>query len=198
VDFCVTKGIPQEFANIQSCFYLSSYHSPNLVMLSSQALRRERPQSLCNRRTNFDEFRNLITERLTLHIPRKTAENIEATVQYFNDTIQCTCWNTTPEQSSPLKTNECPLLIKQKILDKCVLRRRWHQLRTSRNKRLLNTATRELKELLNNRNHNIQSFHQGLTPTDYSLWKAIKKNKTDHEINSPTTDDSRNIAAVLH
>jgi hypothetical protein len=89
--------------------------------------------------------------------------------------------NTTPEQTSPLKTNECPLLIKQKILDKRRLRRRWHQLRTSRNKRLLNTATRKLKQLINNnRNHNIQTFLQGLTPaasTDYSLWKAIKKTK---------------------
>jgi hypothetical protein len=126
-----------------------------------------------NRHTNFDEFRNLITELLTLHIPLKTAEDIEAAVQYFSDTIQWACWNTTLEQTSPLKTNECRLLIKQKILDKRRLRRHWHQLRISRNKHLLNTATRELKQLLNdNRNHNIQTFPQGLTPTastDYSL-----------------------------
>jgi hypothetical protein len=81
VDFCITKGIPQDFADIQSCFDLSPDHSPILVTLSSQALRCEPPPSLCNRRTNFDEFRNLITERLALHIPLKTAEDIEAAVQ---------------------------------------------------------------------------------------------------------------------
>jgi exonuclease III len=100
VDSCVTKGILQDFADVQSCFDLPSDHYPILVTLSSQALRREHPPSLCNRRTNFDEFRNLITEQL------KTAEDIEATVQYFSDTIQWACWNTTPEQTSPLKTNE--------------------------------------------------------------------------------------------
>jgi flagellar hook-associated protein FlgK len=46
---------------------------------------------------------------------------------------------------------------------------------------LLNTATQELKELLNNNKSDcIQTFLQGLTATestDYSLWKATKKIK---------------------
>jgi hypothetical protein len=46
-------------------------------------------------------------------------------------------------------------------------------------KRLFNTATQELKELLNNNiNYCIQTFLQELTPTestDYSLWKVTKE-----------------------
>jgi hypothetical protein len=46
-------------------------------------------------------------------------------------------------------------------------------------KRLLNTATRELKKFLDTKkNDGIQTFLQGLTPTDstdYSLWKVTKK-----------------------
>jgi hypothetical protein len=34
VDFCVTKGIPQDFAVAKSCFDLSSDHSPVLVTLT--------------------------------------------------------------------------------------------------------------------------------------------------------------------
>jgi hypothetical protein len=52
-----------------------------------------------------------------------------------------------------------------------------HRLRTRESKRLLNTATQELKQILNNsKNDCIQTFLQGLTPTeltDYSLWKKI-------------------------
>jgi hypothetical protein len=88
VDFCVTKGIPLYLGDVQSCFDLSADHSPILVTLPSQTLRPEPPPSLCNRRTNFDEFRNIITERLTLHILLTTAEDIEAAVQHFNDTVQ--------------------------------------------------------------------------------------------------------------
>jgi hypothetical protein len=43
---------------------------------------------------------NLITKRLTLNIPLKIAEDIEAAVQFFNDTIQWAGWNTTPEPAN--------------------------------------------------------------------------------------------------
>jgi endonuclease/exonuclease/phosphatase family metal-dependent hydrolase len=33
VDFCVTKGIPQNFATVKSCFDLFSDHFPVLVTL---------------------------------------------------------------------------------------------------------------------------------------------------------------------
>jgi hypothetical protein len=99
-------------------------------------------------------------------------------VKFFNGTIQC--WNATPEHTDTLKTYDCALLIKQKIKEKR-LRRGWQRLRTPKSKRLLNTATRELKQLLSkNKNDYIQTFLQGLTPTesnDYSLWKATKKIK---------------------
>jgi hypothetical protein len=42
-------------------------------------------------------------------------------------------------------TEDCPILIKQKVEEKRRLRRGWHQLRTPEIKRLLNTATQELK-----------------------------------------------------
>jgi hypothetical protein len=74
-----------------------------------------------------------------------------------------------------------PILIKQKIKEKGRLRRGWHRLQTPESKRSLNTATQELEQLLNkNKNDCIQTFLQGLTPTestDYSLWKATKKIK---------------------
>jgi hypothetical protein len=77
--------------------------------------------------------------------------------------------------------HDCPILINQKTEQKRRLPRGWHQLQTLESKRLLNTATKELKQLLNNnKNDCIQTFLQGLTPTesiDYSLWKAAKKIK---------------------
>jgi hypothetical protein len=75
----------------------------------------------------------------------------------------------------------CFILIKQKIDEKRRIRRDWNRLRKPESKRLFNTATQTLKELLNNNKNNcIQTFLQGLTPTeftDYSLWKATRKKK---------------------
>jgi hypothetical protein len=42
VDFCVTKGIPQEFIVAKSCFDLSSDHSPVLITITSHALNQEK------------------------------------------------------------------------------------------------------------------------------------------------------------
>jgi endonuclease/exonuclease/phosphatase (EEP) superfamily protein YafD len=60
VDFCVTKGIPQDFAVVESCFDLSSDHSPVLITLTSHALNQEKQPSLSNSHTNWDDFRHLI------------------------------------------------------------------------------------------------------------------------------------------
>jgi hypothetical protein len=88
VDFCVTKGIPQDFTVAKSCFDLSSDHSPVLITLTSHAVNQEKQPRLSNRHTNWVDFRHLINWRLTLNVSLKTEKDIEAEVQFFNDTIQ--------------------------------------------------------------------------------------------------------------
>jgi hypothetical protein len=64
VDFCVTKGIPPDFAEAKSCFDPSSNHSPVLITLTSHVLNQEKQQSLSNRQTNWDDFRHLMNQTL--------------------------------------------------------------------------------------------------------------------------------------
>jgi hypothetical protein len=84
VDFGVTKGIPQDFALAKSCFDLSSFHSPVLITLE-HALNQEIQPRLNNRHTNWDDFRQLINERLTLNVSLKTEEDNEAAVKFFTE-----------------------------------------------------------------------------------------------------------------
>jgi hypothetical protein len=150
VDFCVTKSIPRDLAITKSCFDLSSNHSPVLITLTSPALNQEKQPKLSDRHTNWDDFRHLINQRLTLNVSFKTEEGIETVVKFFNDTVQWAGWNATPEHMDTLMTYNCPILNKQKIEEKR-FHRGWHQLQTSESRRLLNTATQqELKQLLNN------------------------------------------------
>jgi hypothetical protein len=93
VDFCVTKGIPQDLGVAKACFDLSLV----LITLISHAMNQERQPSLSNRPTNWDDFRHLINQRLTLNVPLKSKEDIEAAVTSFNDTVQRAVWNATPE-----------------------------------------------------------------------------------------------------
>jgi hypothetical protein len=97
VDLRVTKGIPQDFVLLISCFDFSPDHSPILIILAADALTQEKEPISGNRLTHWDDFRLLVNERLTLNIPLKTEEDIEAAAKFFNGTIQCAGWNGTPE-----------------------------------------------------------------------------------------------------
>jgi hypothetical protein len=88
VNFCVTKGIPQSFAVAKSCFDPYTDHSPVLITLTAHTLSQENQPSLSNRHTNWDDFRHLINQTLTLKVSLKTKEDIEAAVKFFSDTIQ--------------------------------------------------------------------------------------------------------------
>jgi hypothetical protein len=101
-----------------------------------------------------------------------------------------------PRQPYPNKT---------KIELKRRLRKAWHQFRTPESERLLNTATRKIKQVLNTKkNDSIQTFLQGLTPTDAtdSLWKVTKKikqiTKSSPPLRRPQGTWAGNIAEKAH
>jgi hypothetical protein len=98
---------------------------------------REKQSCLSNSYTNWDNFRHLVSEKLTLKIPLKTEENIEAAAKFFNNTIQWAGWKATPEHTDILTTLDCPIQIKQKIKES----KAWHRFRTPESKRLLNMGT---------------------------------------------------------
>jgi hypothetical protein len=151
-----------------------------------------KPPHISNQQTNWDLFRHLITERLTLKIPLKTPEDIEEAVKLFNDTVQGAVWTATPNPPAQLHTHGPPL-IRQRLEEKRQLRKRWQHTKTPENKRLLNRAIRDLKQLLHrHRNDCVQTFLQSLTPNvsiDYSL-----RPETRHE----TFPSSPNAHARTH
>jgi hypothetical protein len=137
-----------------------------LITLQVHTLNQKIQPSLRYRHTGWDDFRQLIKERLTLNVSLKTEEDIEAAVKFFNDTIQWAGWNATPRHIDTLKAYDSSILIKQKAEEKRRLHRDWHRLRTPKSKGF-NTATQEL--LNKYKNDCIETFLQGLTPTESRL-----------------------------
>jgi hypothetical protein len=166
-------------------FWPILYHSLVLNTLKAHALNQGKQPSIRNRHTNSDDFRHLI-EWLTLNVSLKTEEDTATAVKFFNNTIQRAGLNATPEHIDTLKPYVCPIIIKQKIDKKRRRRRSWHRLWTPESKRVLNTATQELKQLLNNnKNYCTQTFLLGPTPTE-STEEGDQENKTGQETFSTT------------
>jgi hypothetical protein len=123
-------------------------------------------------------FQYYINENLTLKVPLKTDRDIEEYVHHLVQIIQQAAWSSTTNPHKHLNQNTWAPSLKQKILDKRWLRRRWQHTRSPQDKKNLNKATNELKILLNNyKQQAIQTYLESLTPTEatnYSLWKATK------------------------
>ena len=179
IDFGVVKHIPVNSIHAESSFDLSSDHSPVIITLHSRIVLQPTSPTLGTKMTDWETFRQHIRENLTLAVPLTDTRDTEDYVQQFVQLTQQAAWNSTPHPHRYPAANTCPQTIKQKILDKRKLRKRWQTTRSPQDKATLNKAVRELKQLLNDHKQKaIQTYLEGLTATDasdYSLWKATKR-----------------------
>ena len=124
-------------------------------------------------------FQTYINENLTLQVPLKTDRDFEDYVHHLIQIIQQAAWYSTTNRLTHPNQTTCAQALKQKILDKTKLRRRWQHTRSPQDTANLNKATNDLKILLNNyKQQAIRTYLESLTPseaTDYSLWKATKR-----------------------
>jgi hypothetical protein len=181
LDFCVIKGINENYVMVQSCFDLSSDHSPIIITLNAQISRKKKPPTLCNHKTDWVAFQEILDTDINCSIPLKSEHDIDTAIENICQNIQKAAWNSTPEQNESKKASYCPLLVRQQIAEKRKLRRQWQYTRSPVDKNKLNRATKNLKNTLDGlRNQNIHDYLENLSATeasDYSLWKATQKLK---------------------
>lgn len=181
LDFGITKGVPENCITAESCLDLSSDHSPVIIRLSTRIIPKVTPPTLSSKRTNWENYRELIKTHLTLKIPLKTAGDVEQGVEQFVKIIQQAAWSSTPDQMKHTNRDTCCPLIRQKIMDKRILRKQWQKTRSPQDKTKFNKAAKRLKHLLQDeKNKAIQNYLQSLTPTEhteYSLWRATARLK---------------------
>ena len=179
IDFCVVKGINMNYLMAETCLDLSSDHSPIIVTLSAEILLKKRSPSLCSKKTDWAQFKEILDTKISCSIPLKTEQDIDVAIEYLCKNIQEAAWESTPEQHATKRAPSCPIYIRKLISDKRKLRRQWQITRIPANKKKLNKASKDLKYILEHlKNLNFQEYVENLSPTeatDYSLWKATRK-----------------------
>lgn len=178
LDFFITKGVPLNRMQVTSCLDLSSDHSPVIANLNSSILHQEKPPTLYNRHTDWENFKQLIDENITLNLSLKSAYEIDNAVEHFNGVVQEAAWMSTPPIISHIYQTPLPMDIREQIMEKRRLRRIWQRTHDPADKTLFNRASRKLKEdLIELKNAYFQEKLTNLTPSprsDYSLWKATR------------------------
>lgn len=96
IDFCIVKGISDRYFKAESCFDLSSDHSPIIVTLNAAIIKKEKPSTLYNAKTNWYYFREILNEEINCKIPLKNHKDIETVIDTLNKTMQKAAWKSTP------------------------------------------------------------------------------------------------------
>ena len=181
IDFAVTYGINPRYITAKSCLDLSSDHSPILLQVNAEMVISPKNTKLYNRKTNWNVFKTYINDHLKCNVPLKNNDQLEDAIENFNKLIHVAVDVATPSNSSQTKKHQLdiPPFIAQKIKEKRHLRRIWQKSRRKEDKKKVNCANNELKNLLAlDKNVSIQKYLEGLSSSeasDYSLWKATKK-----------------------
>jgi hypothetical protein len=184
LDFLISKGINQNYTEVNSCLDLSSDHSPVMLNISTVVFNKRPREVLYNRNTDWNQFRNLINNRLNLNVPLLSCEDLENAVDYFVDCIQQTAKAATPTLHYPNSEKiglNYPVYVKRMIAEKRRLRRIWQNSRNPNDKASFNRAAQNLKRVLyRTKNQWFEEYTKSLSATeatDYSLWKATKNLK---------------------
>ncbi|CAH2095610.1 unnamed protein product [Euphydryas editha] len=179
LDFFVTKNIGHLYTSIESSLDGSSDHSPVILEVSTIIPATEDSlEHLCNSRTDWESFGDYLTENINLKIPLKTADDVDNACIYITNTIQIAAWINTPHTNQVHPRVWLPFEIKTKIEEKRRLRRVWQTSRDVADKTRLNSAIKELKDILKTTSNNLMKnnlekmCHTGRG--EHSLWKATK------------------------
>ena len=198
IDFCVTKGVPSQHCLAHSSLELSSDHSPIIVIINSKLSSSVCPAKLHNKKTNWNLFKYYVDEGMPTQIPLKCGADIDEAVEIFNFVIQTAGWSSTPSLTSSNRSYQTQHHIKDLIIEKRRLRKRWQETRHPETKKLLNIATKGLRKALEKQNtEETKQFLLKLTPTkttNYSLWKHVKSTLNPTQRTPPIRSENGNWA----
>lgn len=178
IDFFVTKGVSNNYIQVEDCLDLTSDHSPIILTISNVVIKRQMPLNLVNSKTNWHSFRPEVEKKIALKVALKTPEHLEEEVSEFIKDIQQAAWNNTPTIQRKATGYNYPKEIREMVNMKRKAMKKWQHTRSPEDKTVLNRIGNELKALIKEVKHeSLNKFLCELTAdknTDYSLWKMTK------------------------
>lgn len=192
IDFFVVKNISANYMLVDSCHDLSSDHSPIILTLSEQIIRKTQNPVLTNQKTDWDKFKIEINRLVNLNDNLDSPGAVDGELEKLVHTIQDVAWECTPEIRKKLKGINYPCEIVAAIKEKRKARKKWQARRVPALKGALNKAADKLRELMHEiqeatNEHLITSLTSDRS-TDYSLFKATKHLKRPIVQASPIKD----------
>jgi hypothetical protein len=157
--FFIIKNVAVNFLQIEEGFDIDSDHSPVLLMLSENIIRKENNPALVNTQTDWESFKQCLGERINPSVPIQNEEQSDDEVNTFIKYIQQVAWENTPELKRRIAGNNYPKEIRDLVAEKRKLRKRWQQTRAPTDKTRLNNISQKLRrEIQEIKNESINAY----------------------------------------
>lgn len=182
LDFFISKGISPKCVKVENICDLTSDHTPVLLTVGTSVIKKPKKQNLTNKHTDWNKFREMLSNLITLQIRLKTTEELELQSQKFIEHVRTAAKHATPV-AKEVTENEVnyPNEIRNLIKERRKARRIWHRTRNQNDKREFNRLSNKTKQSIDKYNQCcFENYLNSLSPeadSDYSLWKATRRFK---------------------
>uniref|UniRef100_A0A6M2DG86 Putative rna-directed dna polymerase from mobile element jockey n=1 Tax=Xenopsylla cheopis TaxID=163159 RepID=A0A6M2DG86_XENCH len=186
LDFFISNGTSAIQSSVEPNYEIFSDHTPIILTLSSVQIYSSGRSSLHNMYTNWNEYKNLLSNNINLKTKLKTHADLEQALEYFINIMTETVQKVTPVNINKEKHSYVPSEIKYLISKKKQIRKEWQKSHHPQIKTDLNKITKTLKIKIKMwKQDSFKNYVMGLNRYDQSIWRPIKNKRKPVQINAP-------------
>ncbi|KAL4119930.1 hypothetical protein QTP88_012684 [Uroleucon formosanum] len=177
LDISIVKIPPNLSDSVKNLLDPCSDHSLILLCIDASPHLKPSNPSLINEIMNWEQFRDIINQKIKLNIRLKFPNDIDDAVLNLTQIIQSAAWNSTTQPNKNNNHNHLsiPAHVREPIIQKRCARARWQRSKLPSDKSNYNKLTSSLKRILQQlRNESYNNWISSLTTKDNFLWKATR------------------------
>lgn len=176
LDFFVVRNISKNYLAVGSEIEMSSDHIPIKMAIHSSVILKRKNQ-ITNSKTNWDLFRNILNESISI-CEINSIPKLEEETELISNLIRSAASDASPIMKYTNNGLNLPTELREMIRERRRARCKWQKSRFYKDRQYFEKVNRiTTNKITEFRNERTFNFLRELTPsfaTDYSLWKVTK------------------------
>ena len=118
IDFFIVRNISTNFITIDEGWDMNSDHSPIMLTMSENIIKKEPKPILVNKYTDWISFKTDLENTINLAVRPQNEQQLDEQIEILINNIQQAAWNNTPSIKKRTVGNNYPKEIKELIKEK--------------------------------------------------------------------------------
>ena len=124
IEFFIVGNMPANFMEVKEGLDMNSDHSPIVLIMSKNIIKKESNPMLVNKHADWTSFKIYLENKINLSVRLISELQLDEEVELFVNNIQLAAWENTPKIKRKTAGNNYPREIRELIMEKRKLRRK--------------------------------------------------------------------------